>query len=167
MHYLLYADDYEMSSKVAFDPDRPSLGRIRVDSIAPPHSPSSIKRCISRVERAPALIRANMFADMLGDTPLKEDHISFQRTDGPGLSPYEPMAIVQMPVVEEERLEPVVTQAIPDGKYVIKNRAADIYWYWSVHIKSVYFLSTTMETAMDSGNAQVIEHSPFIYGLKG
>ena len=108
-----------------------------------------------------------MFADMLGDTPLKEDHISFQRTDGPGLSPYEPMAIVQMPVVEEEKLEPVVTQAIPDGKYVIKNRAADIYWYWSVHIKSVYFLSTTMETAMDSGNAQVIEHSSFIYGLKG
>ena len=169
VYYLLYADDYEMPSKVAFDPEKPSLGRIRADSISPPHSPSSIKRCISRVERAPAIIHADIFAAMLCDTPLKEDHISFLRSDGPGLSPFEPMAIVQMPTVQEELqvekpLAIVTTQAmaIPDGKYVIKNRAADIYWYWSVHIKAVYFLSTTIETAMDSGNAQVNRHSPFI-----
>ena len=56
----------------------------------------------------------------------------------------------------------ILSPAIPDGKYVIKNRAAEIYWYWSVRIKGVYFLSTTMETAMDSGSAQVNKRSPFI-----
>ena len=55
-----------------------------------------------------------------------------------------------------------VPVAIPDGEYVIKNQAADIYWYWSMRDKVVYFFSATMETAMDSGNAQVNEYSPFI-----
>jgi hypothetical protein len=120
VYYLLYADDYEMPSKVAIDPEEPSLGRIRADSVAPPHSPASIKRCISRVERTPALAHADLFADISCDTPLKEGHISILRTDGPGLSPNEPMAIVQMPIVQVE------SPSIPDGKYVIKNRAADI-----------------------------------------
>ena len=95
MYYQLYADDYEIPSKVAIDPEEPSIGRIRADSVAPPHSPISIKRCISRVERNPALAwHADLFADTSCDTPLKEGHISILRTDGPGLSPNDPMAIV-------------------------------------------------------------------------
>ena len=83
-----------MPSKVAFDPEKPSLGRIRVDFVAPPHSPASIKRCISRVEKIPALAHADLFEDISCETPLKERHISI---DGLGLSPNEPMAIVQSP----------------------------------------------------------------------
>ena len=93
MYYLLYADEYEMPSKVAIDPEEPSLGRIRADSVAPPHSPASIKRCISRVEKTPALALADLFADISCNTPLKEGHISFLLTDYPGVSPNEPMAI--------------------------------------------------------------------------
>ena len=96
MYYLLYTDDYEMESKVAIDPEEPSLGRIRADSVTPPHCPTSIKRCISRVERNPALANANLFADGSCDTPLEECHISILRTDGPGLSQNEPMAVVQV-----------------------------------------------------------------------
>ena len=96
-----------MPSKVAIDPEEPSLGRIRADSVAPPHSPASIKRCISRVERTPALAHANVFADISCDTPLKEGHISILHTDGPGLSPNKPMAIVQ-----------VESPLIQDGTYV-------------------------------------------------
>ena len=109
VYYLLYADDYEMPSKVPIDPEEPSLGRIRADSVAPPHSPTSIKRCISRVERKPALVYADLFADTSCDTPLNEGHILTLRTDDLGLSPNEPMAIVQ---VENH-----------DRRYVIKNRA--------------------------------------------
>jgi hypothetical protein len=76
VYYLLYADGYEKPSKVAFDPEEPSLGRIRADSVAPPHSPTSIKRCISRVEKTPALVASDLFADSSCDTPLKEGHIS-------------------------------------------------------------------------------------------
>ena len=102
VYYLLYADDYEMASKVVIDPERPSLGRILADSVPPPHSPASIKRCISRVERTPGLAYADLFADISSDTPLKEGHISILRTDGPGISPNDPMAIVQLPIVQVE-----------------------------------------------------------------
>ena len=96
MYYLLYTDSYELPSKVAINSEEPYLGRIRADSIAPPHSLTSIKRRISRVEGIPALAHANLFADITCDTPLKEGRIPILR-DGPGLSRNEPMAIVQMP----------------------------------------------------------------------
>ena len=113
-----------MPSKVAFDPEEPCLGRIRADFVAPPHSLASIKRHISRVEETPALAYADLFAEISSDAPLKEleSHISTLGTDGPGLSPNNPMAIVQMPIVQVE------TPSFPDGRYFIKNRAADIFW---------------------------------------
>jgi len=142
LYYLLYADEYEMPSKVAFDPEEPSLGRIRADSIAPPHSPASIKRCISRVERTPELAHADLFADISSDNPLKEGHISILRTDSPGLSPSEPMAIVLMPIVQVKDLP------IPDGRYIIKNRAGDTFWYaGDSTFKTVDFWTITLEQA--------------------
>ena len=160
MYYRLYADDYEMSSKVALDPEEPSLGRIRADSVTPPHTPASIKRCISRVEKTPALAHAHLFADVLCDTPLKEGHISILHTDGPGRSPNEPMAIVQMPIIIE-------SPSIPDGKYFIKNRAADIYWHTrNPPYATVYFYTTTMQQAKSNNWMQVNKHSKIIQVFK-
>ena len=140
-----------MPSKVAIDPEVTSLGRIRADSVAPPHSPTSIKRCISRVEGKPALAwHADLFTDTSCDTPLKEGHISIHRS--PCLSPNEPMAIVLRPT-------------IPDGKYLIKNRAQEIYWNAGNNpLKTVYFYLTTKEFAKsaDSVYLQVNNHSPII-----
>ena len=99
VYYLLY-DRNEMPSKAAIDPEQPSLGRIRADYIAPPHGLTSIILCISRVEETPALVYADLFPDISCDTPLEEGHISFLRTDAPGLSPKKPMAIV-VPVDSE------------------------------------------------------------------
>ena len=146
MYYQLYSDSYETPSKVAFDPEEPSLGRIRADSVAPPHSPASIKRCISRVERTPALAHADFFADVSCDTPLKENYISLIHSDGPGLSANEPVAIVRMPI----------ESPIPDGKYIIKNRAADICWNTgNSPFETVYFYASTMEQAKILSYAQV------------
>ena len=158
MYYLLYADGYEIPSKVAFDPEEPSLGRISADSVAPPHTPISIKLCISRVEGNPTLFYADLFADTSCDSPLKEDdHISFLRTDGPGLSPNEPMAIVQLK-----------TPSIPDGKYFIKNGAEDngakdIYWGAGYNpLRRVLFYRFTKEIAKVRNDTQVNEHSSII-----
>jgi len=121
-----------MSSKVAIDPEEPFLGRIRADSVAPPHSPTSIKRCISRLERNPALAHADLFADTSCETPLENGHISL-----PGLSPNDPMAIVQ---VKLESPDPLPVVSIPDGRYIIKNRAADLFWDPRHNpIRTVYF----------------------------
>ena len=142
MYYQLYANDCEIPSKVAFDHDEPSIGRIRADSIAPPHSPTSIKRCISRIEGRPALLHADLFADTSCDTPLTEGHISILRTDGPGQSRDEPMAIVQVDVQVESPL-PVEVTSIPEGRYIIKNWASDIYWEAESNGK-VYFWKSTL-----------------------
>jgi hypothetical protein len=156
VYYQLYADNDDIPSKVAFDPEEPSVGRIRTDSVAPPHSLASVKRHISIVEETPALAHAHLFADILCDTPLKD--ISILDTNGPGQSPNEPMAIVQ-----------VASPSIPDGRYFIKNRAANFFWYAGYSpIRTVYFLSGTMEQVKSSyycklENVQVNEHSPTIH----
>ena len=159
VYYLLYANNQEMPSKVAIDVEEPSLGRIRVDSVAPPHRPTSIKRCISRVEGNPAFAFANLFADTLSETPLREGYISLLRTDGPGMSPDEPMAIVQR-------------RPIQNGKYLIKNRAANVYWAPGNNpMKTVYFYSTTScttEHAKERIKLQVNNHrSPIIQLFRG
>ena len=153
MYYQLFADDYEIQSKVAFDLEEPSIGRIRADYIAPPHTPISIKRCISRVEGRPTLLHADLFADTSCDTPLTEGHISILRTDGPGQSPDEPMAIVQVEVQVESPPKVEVT-SIPDGRYIIKNRASDFYWYAGSDSK-VYYSKDTLEWAKQDKVYQV------------
>ena len=166
VYYMVYGINNEMPSKVAFDPKEPSLGRIWADSIAPPYSPATIKRCISRVERNPALAwpgYADLFADTSCRTPFKEGHISILRADGPGLSPNEPMAIVQ-----------VKTPSIPDGIYIIKNRAVDIFWYalynkFYKRITAINFYASTIDSdsAKTNTSFQVNNHSPIIQVFKG
>ena len=144
VYYLLYADDYEIPSRVSIDPEEPSLGRIRADSVAPPHNPTSIKRCIARVEKNPELANGYLFADTSCDTPLKEGHLSILRTDGPGSSPNMPMAIVQ-----------VKTPSIPDGKYLIKNQITNTYWstYHNPITKVHFYPNITLEVASSKVNS--------------
>jgi hypothetical protein len=154
---VVYAEDYAMPSNVAFNPDEPSLGRIRVDSVAPPHSLTSIRRCISRVERNPEIAyAATLFVDTSCETPLKEGRISL-RTDDPGLSKSGPMAIVLTPPIPG-----------PDGRYAIKLRAADFYWSAGNNpITTVYFYFATMEYAKKQNHYQVNEYSPIIQVFRG
>ena len=153
---MLYSEDVQMPSKVAIDTEEPSLGRIRADYITPPHTLTSFKLYLSRVERSPTLAyAANLFENSC-ETPLKEGPISL-RTDGPGLSPDEPMAIVLKPPIPG-----------PDGKYVIKNKIADIYWEADQNpMDSVTFCPRTMEDARKYSWFQVNEHFPNIQVFRG
>jgi hypothetical protein len=108
-----------MKSKMAINPDEPSLGRICADHITPPHMPDSIIRCIRRVESIPQRITGNIFADTSCDTPLTEGHISVLRSDGFGRGIDESLAIVF-----EEYLE----SSIPDGRYTIRSQVENRIW---------------------------------------
>ena len=119
------------------------------------------------MERTPAVANANLFADTSSDTPLKEGYIPIFRTDGPGLNPNEPMAIVQRPPNEPMAVIQVKYPSIPDGKYLIKNREADVYWNstGTNPIAKVYFYPGTVSPKKDK-NLQVNIHSPIIQVIK-
>jgi len=95
LYYRLYNANCEMPSKASFITEEPSLGRIRADFVAPPHTPASIKWCISRVEKNADLSAGNLFADLYCDSPIPDGHISISTGRCPGMSPEEPMALVQ------------------------------------------------------------------------
>jgi hypothetical protein len=111
VYYLLYDKDGESPSKVSFDPEQPSLGRIRADSVAPCHTPASLKRRISRVEKNPALAVADLLADVSCDSPMKEVYMQILNGDVPGLSQYEPMVLVQ-DVVYTRRVRAKITRKL-------------------------------------------------------
>ena len=111
------------------------------------------------MEETPELAHADLFADTSCYTPLKEGHISILSTDGPGLGLDEPMAIVQVPVA---RLESPSFK-LPDGRYIIKNRAVDIYWNVILTpVNKVFFWPTSPN--MNDSYLQVSEHSPILSG---
>jgi hypothetical protein len=72
------------------------------------------------------------------------------------------MAVVQADV----RTFHVGSPPIPDGRYVIKSRAANIFWSAVSPIKTVYFYTTAMVWAKDASNMQVNEHSLVIKVFK-
>ena len=165
VHYQLFSDGDEIRSNVAFDPNEPSLGRIRIDSIAPSHTPATIKRCISRIEETPEIVQADLFANISSDAPLKEGHISFLRKDAPGLDPDDPMTIVQ----------PIPESPVSDGRYLIKN--AVVHAFWNAYsgdkkpMGTVNFFTTAtkedgMSQAIGGDYLRVNDHSPFFHVFK-
>jgi len=95
VYYRLYINYRAAPSKVSFDPEDSSLGRICADSIPPPRTTTSIKKCIVRAENFSELASANLFADISCDTPMAEDHFSILTGQWcPGLTESKPMALV-------------------------------------------------------------------------
>ena len=87
-----------MNSKVSFDPEEPSLGRIPAGFVSPPHTVTSVKRCIALVECNPALAFGDLYANTSCETPMEEGCISVLAGNCPGLMQDDPMALVQVPI---------------------------------------------------------------------
>ena len=95
--------------------------------------------------------------------------ISSLLTDEPGVSPSEPTAIVQRPIVQVE------SPSISNGNYIIKNRTGNIYWT-TMNFESkesdcqeIYFWHTkyTPADVQDERDLQVNEYSLIIQVLRG
>lgn len=95
VYYRLYTEDGAIRSKTNFDAYEDGLGRIPILNIAPPHTPDSIKRSISRAEDDPALINAVLYAEILSESPMEHDFVPNLSSSGPGLSAHTPLAIVK------------------------------------------------------------------------
>lgn len=110
-------------SRSSFDPEEPFLGRICADFIAPPHTTTSIKKCIARIEHSPALVSAQLFTDISGETSMKGGYVSILSVDSPGSTPDSPLALVQG---DEQRSDVHVDQEIvatPHKAYALRVRA--------------------------------------------
>jgi hypothetical protein len=76
------------------DPNNPYVGRIGVDTIPPPHTAASIKRCISRAEGLGFSNQSQIFPFVSSPNPIDQGHIPILTSECPGSTSDQPIAIV-------------------------------------------------------------------------
>ncbi|KAJ7464850.1 hypothetical protein B0H11DRAFT_2050142 [Mycena galericulata] len=96
LYYHLYTPIAEDTSKVAFNPDEPAIGRIERFRITPPLEPASIKRCIAKTEGKPIYVYADLYED-ISATEAMSDGSSYAsiQNETAGHTEERPMVLVQ------------------------------------------------------------------------
>jgi hypothetical protein len=97
VYYLVYQSHGAIESKQPADPHDPFMGRILVDSIPPPHTAASIKRCIVTSEELNNWKDSQLFVNVSRKSPMGKGHISILTSERPGYTPEDPMAFVEIP----------------------------------------------------------------------
>jgi len=96
LYYRLYRNYAAVRSKQPADSNNPSVGRISVDSVAPPHTAASIIRCISKIEGLDNSKQLQLFTSISSTSPIGEGHVSILTSNSPGSTPEDPMAFVEL-----------------------------------------------------------------------
>ena len=111
MFYRIYKDDGAVLSKQAANPNDPSVGRISVNSVPPPHTAVSIMRCISKTEQLDSSKPSQLFVNISSESPIGEGRVSILTSNRPGSTLEDPMAFVQSlaPVVDGPISHPTFT----------------------------------------------------------
>ena len=95
VYYLVYTEHGARQSKQPVDSNNPYLARIWAKQVTPPHTVTSLKRCICDIERIPqAFIRGQLFSDISSESPMNKGRISILTSNGPGFKPEQPMAFI-------------------------------------------------------------------------
>ncbi|KAJ6455928.1 hypothetical protein C8R47DRAFT_208532 [Mycena vitilis] len=72
LYYQLYHSTGQDSSKLCFDPEEPSLGRLERVRLAPPLCSKSIKSCIAKVEDNTSYANAELYLDISSAAALED-----------------------------------------------------------------------------------------------
>ena len=94
VYYRVYKDSLAVRSMRPADINDPLVGRLNIDSIPPPHTATSIKRCISQLEGLDNWEEWQLFINILSESPMGNEHISLLTSDHPGSTPDDSIAIV-------------------------------------------------------------------------
>ncbi|KAJ7511370.1 hypothetical protein B0H11DRAFT_1954902 [Mycena galericulata] len=96
IYYHLYTPIAEDTSKVAFNPDEPAIGRIERFRITPTLEPASIKRCIAKTEGKPIYVYADLYEDISAKEAMADgsSYASIQNETA-GHTEERPMVLVQ------------------------------------------------------------------------
>jgi len=95
LFYRIYKDDGAVLSKQPADPNDPSVGRISVNSVPPPHTAASIMRCISKTEQLDNSKQSQLFVSISSASPIGEGRVSILTSNRPGSTLEDPMAFVE------------------------------------------------------------------------
>jgi len=129
MYYRVYKQHAAVLSKKPADPNNPTIGRISVDSVPPPHTASSMIRCISKIEEFDNTKNSQLFMSISSEFALGDQHVSILSSDRPGSTPETPMAFVVEPVLAVTSIAPAVA-SLPYPSFtkrirVIKGQLSD------------------------------------------
>jgi hypothetical protein len=95
VYYRVYTEDFAIPSKVPVNPDDPYLARIMAKSVAPPHTVSSLKRHLSKVEGITNHQDSSLFSAPSGQSAMDNLYrLSLLSDEGPWSMPQEPLALV-------------------------------------------------------------------------
>jgi hypothetical protein len=111
------------------------LGRISAESVPPPHTVQSLKRCISSGEYIEYSTRTQLFLTVSSQTPMEENcPVLISSFTGPGCTPNEPMALTLACASRQysERMK-VVDQG--QGRSFHYKRPSLFCAYWHIHFQ--------------------------------
>jgi hypothetical protein len=95
VYYRVYAKHGAIITVNPVYSDDPYLGRILARRVAPPHTASSLRRCLSNVENIGTDIQTSLFVATSSESPMDDsDQMSILGHTGPGYTANEPVALV-------------------------------------------------------------------------
>ncbi|EDR06234.1 uncharacterized protein LACBIDRAFT_329072 [Laccaria bicolor S238N-H82] len=95
VYYRLYTTDGPIEAVTSVYKNNRYLGRISAKSITPPHTVASFTRCVLKVEGFTGVAKSELFPSLSSQFPMDGSSLlSVFGDSGPGLSEYEPMALV-------------------------------------------------------------------------
>lgn len=97
MYYRVYKASGAVRSKQPASSNDPSVGRISVDSVPPPHTAISVMRCISKIEQLSNPDESQLFVDISSEFPIGEGQFSILTSDRPGSTQEDPIVLVEAP----------------------------------------------------------------------
>jgi hypothetical protein len=95
VYYRVYTKDGAIPSREPANPEDSTVGCIRSDTVPPPHTAASIKRCISQRERFSNWEGSQLFETMDSLSPINGGHISLLTDDHLGSTPENPISFVE------------------------------------------------------------------------
>ena len=103
VYYRVYTEDFAIPSKVPVNPEDPYLARIVAKSVAPPHTVSSLKRHLCKVEGITNHQDSSLFSTPLSQLAMDNSYRpSVLNDSGSWSTPQEPFALVA-PLSESDR----------------------------------------------------------------
>ncbi|KAJ7288686.1 hypothetical protein C8J57DRAFT_1116244 [Mycena rebaudengoi] len=156
VYYRIYDPDGAIVLKSLFDPGNPLLGRIIARSVPPPHTVSSLKRCIVKAENIedPGGIRTCLFCTHTAIVPLlsvtKVQLIGSTGT-GDGSTPQTAFALIFTETLAKEE------KAVSDTIVLAESASDPQYFYYRLYTPAGEDISSTSCDPNDPAMGRIVK----------